>query len=330
MAVAAALLFVIPRMTIRPAEEEDDEADGRDGQGFGLLLAIGACDTATRMGYLLFLPFLIHEKGGSETTVGIGLALIFAGGALGKATCGWLGQKLGVVWSVIATEAATALIMVATLAMPLMPALVVLPFLGIVLNGTSSILYGTVPDLAKNGEVGSAFAKFYTGVIGAGGLAPIAYGVIADQSSRAVGVVAAALTAAVIIPMVLVLGDSSGPSHNDPPDRRCRSRVRDRAVGGGGHHPPLERPPPRTSPSPVAIRIPPCWSRKAREASSPPSWSARMDIAAGSITWRSIRRISAPGLGRAMMVAAEDWLRVRGVWKLQSWCVRISRRAGIL
>ena len=205
MAVAVALFLVIPRMTIRPAED-DHEAAGRDGKGFGLLLAIGACDTATRMGYLLFLPFLIHEKGGSETMVGIGLALIFAGGALGKATCGWLGLKIGVVGSVIATEAATALIMVTTLALPLIPALVVLPFLGIVLNGTSSILYGTVPDLAKRGEVGSAFAKFYTGVIGAGGLAPIAYGAIADHSSRAIGVVASALTAAVIVPMVLVLG----------------------------------------------------------------------------------------------------------------------------
>ena len=31
------------------------------------------------MGYLLFLPFLLHAKGGNEATLGIGLALIFAG-----------------------------------------------------------------------------------------------------------------------------------------------------------------------------------------------------------------------------------------------------------
>jgi MFS family permease len=205
LAIAFALLALLPRQPVVASAERETDADGQDGRGFDLLLTIGAFDTATRMGYLLFLPFLFHAKGGDETTVGVGLALLFAGGALGKACCGWLGQRIGVVWSVIATEAATALLMGATLMLPLGPTLVLLPVLGVVLNGTSSVLYGTVPELARKGEVGRAFALFYTGVMGAGGLAPIAYGAIADHSSRTVGVVAAALTAAAVIPMVLAL-----------------------------------------------------------------------------------------------------------------------------
>jgi MFS transporter, FSR family, fosmidomycin resistance protein len=201
LVVALTLLALVPQQPLITSTEKADAETG-DGRGFSLLLTIGAFDTATRMGYLLFL---LHAKGGNEATVGVGLALLFAGGALGKACCGWLGQHLGVVWSVIITEAATALLMVATLMSPLGLALVVLPLLGIVLNGTSSVLYGTVPELARSGEVGRAFALFYTGVIGAGGLAPIAYGAIADHSSRTIGVVAAALTAAAIVPMVLAL-----------------------------------------------------------------------------------------------------------------------------
>jgi MFS transporter, FSR family, fosmidomycin resistance protein len=201
---AFALLAVAPRQTSAPVPEMQTETGG-GGRGFSLLFAIGALDTATRMGYLLFLPFLLHERGGHEAAVGVGLALLFAGGAFGKASCGWLGQRLGVVSSVIVTEAATALLMIATLTLPLVPLLVVLPLLGIVLNGTSSILYGTVPELARKGDLSRAFALFYTGVIGAGGLAPIVYGVIADHSSRTVGVIAAALTAAAIIPLVLAL-----------------------------------------------------------------------------------------------------------------------------
>ncbi|MGF7175105.1 MFS transporter [Azospirillum doebereinerae] len=205
VASAFALLALLPKQTFTVPSGHASDATGRDGRGFGLLLAIGAFDTATRMGYLLFLPFLLHAKGGEDVTIGVGLALLFAGGALGKACCGWLGQRLGVVWTVIATEAMTVLFMVATLWVPLGPTLVLLPLLGIVLNGTSSVLYGTVPELAKKGEVGRAFALFYTGVIGAGGLAPIAYGTLADHSSRTIGIVAAALTAAAIIPMVLAL-----------------------------------------------------------------------------------------------------------------------------
>jgi MFS transporter, FSR family, fosmidomycin resistance protein len=203
--VAVALLAVVPRQSFAAPVEDRSTTGRRASRGFGLLLTIGALDTATRMGYLLFLPFLLHTRGGSEAVVGFGLALLFIGGALGKAACGWLGQHLGVVWSVIATEVATALLIAATLFLPLAPMLVVLPLLGIVLNGTSSVLYGTVPDLAPNGNIGRGFALFYTGVLGAGGLAPIAYGAIADYSSRTVGILAAAVTAAVIVPLVLAL-----------------------------------------------------------------------------------------------------------------------------
>ena len=113
----------------------------------------------------------------------------------------------------IATEVATALLITVTLILPLAPMLAVLPLLGIVLNGTSSVLYGTVPDLAPKGDIGRAFALFYTGVIGAGGLAPIVYGAIADHSNRTVGILAAASTAAVIVPLVLVLRRRSAISN---------------------------------------------------------------------------------------------------------------------
>jgi len=205
LAVAVALLVVVPgRPFVAPAEHKF-AVKRHPGGGFSLLLAIGALDTATRMGYLLFLPFLLHARGGTAGMVGLGLALLFIGGALGKMACGWLGQHLGVVWSVIATEVATALLITTTLILPLAPMLAILPLLGIVLNGTSSVLYGTVPELAPKGDIGRGFALFYTGVIASGGLAPIGYGAIADLFNRTVGVLAAALTAAVIVPLVLAL-----------------------------------------------------------------------------------------------------------------------------
>jgi MFS transporter, FSR family, fosmidomycin resistance protein len=151
------------------------------------------------------LPFLIHALGGTSTTVGLGLALLFIGGALGKATCNSLTQRLGVINTVIVTEMATALLIAATLLLPLTPMLAILPLLGIALNGTSSVLYGTVPELAPSGDTGRAFAFFYTCVSGSSGLAPIAYGVIADHSSQTFGILAAALTAALIAPLALAL-----------------------------------------------------------------------------------------------------------------------------
>jgi len=202
---AVALTSLAPAAVPVLGDESGKPVTNRGRRGFGLLTAIGALDTATRMGYLLFLPFLIHARGGTSAIVGVALALLFIGGAFGKATCNWLGQRLGVIGSVAATEVATAFLITVTLFTPLVPTLVILPFLGIVLNGTSSLLYGTVPDLAPRGDTGRAFAIFYTSVIGSGGLSPIVYGAVADHSGRTVGVLAAAATAVLIIPLLVML-----------------------------------------------------------------------------------------------------------------------------
>ena len=53
-------------------------------------------DSAVRMAFLLFLPFLLQAKGAALTVVGLALSLVFVGGALGKAACGWLGARFGV------------------------------------------------------------------------------------------------------------------------------------------------------------------------------------------------------------------------------------------
>jgi MFS family permease len=203
--VTCSLLALIPKEPILASIPQELKCTGESRGGFGVLLSIGVLDTATRMGYLLFLPFLIHARGGSSAMVGLGLACLFVGGAFGKASCGWLSQRVGVVGSVVATEIATAALIVVTCTTPITAMLIVLPLLGMVLNGTSSILYGTVPELAPKGNTGRAFALFYTGVIGSGGLAPIAYGAIADHSSQMIGILSSAWTAVVIVPLVLSL-----------------------------------------------------------------------------------------------------------------------------
>ena len=69
--------------------------------GFPLLLAIGVIDSATRMGFLTFLPFLLQAKGAGVPQIGLALTLLFAGGAAGKLVCGFLGARLGVLPTVL-------------------------------------------------------------------------------------------------------------------------------------------------------------------------------------------------------------------------------------
>src|SRR3546814_10939877 len=82
------------------------------------------------MGYLLFLPFLVQGRGGGLPTVGLALALLFIGGAFGKAVFGGLGERLGVVRTVMVAEAMTASLIVATLFTPLPLTLILLTLPG--------------------------------------------------------------------------------------------------------------------------------------------------------------------------------------------------------
>jgi hypothetical protein len=79
--VASTILALLPNETGLTSIHHELKRRRESRDGFGLLLSIGVLDTATRMGYLLFLPFLIHARGGSSPTVGLGLALVFVGGA---------------------------------------------------------------------------------------------------------------------------------------------------------------------------------------------------------------------------------------------------------
>jgi len=202
-ALAIGLLLPDPPAGRARGPEAPRRGGGRGG--FPLLFAIGVIDSAVRMGLLTFLPFLLKAKGAGLPTVGLGLALVFLGGAGGKFSCGWLGGRIGVLWTVAFTEGGTAAAILLLLALPLTPALAVLPLLGIMLNGTSSVLYGTVPELATTDRTERAFALFYTGTIGSGALSPVLYGLLGDAVGVTWAAAATALTALATLPLAVAL-----------------------------------------------------------------------------------------------------------------------------
>jgi MFS transporter, FSR family, fosmidomycin resistance protein len=201
VALAVVILFAAPR------QESDEESEHESGQesgqesaqaaaskdsrearfaparqplAFVLLTMIGVIDSATRMAFLLFLPFVLTEKGASLQTIGLAMTLIFAGGAAGKLACAFIGARIGAIPTVWLTEGLTATGILALAPLPLAAALVVLPLIGIALNGTSSVLYGSVPDLVEPQWRTRALSIFYTGTIGSGAIAPVVFGRLGD------------------------------------------------------------------------------------------------------------------------------------------------------
>jgi MFS transporter, FSR family, fosmidomycin resistance protein len=217
--VAAAAIFML---TPRYGAEIAPEAATRDAAGearrprprfaFPVLLSIGMLDSATRMGFLLFLPFVLTAKGASLPTIGLALTLVFAGGAAGKLVCAFIGARIGAIATVWLNEGLTAVVIVALLPLPLEAAMVLLPIIGVALNGTSSVLYGSVPDLVAPERRARAFSVFYTGTIGAGAVAPAIYGVVGDALGVPTALMVVAGIVLLTLPLSLVLRPVLAPS----------------------------------------------------------------------------------------------------------------------
>jgi predicted MFS family arabinose efflux permease len=99
------------------------------------------------------------------------------------------------------TEIMTAAGIVALLPLPLYGAMALLPLIGVALNGTSSVLYGSVPDLVEPSRHSRAFGIFYTGTIGGGAISPPLYGMLGD----AIGVSHVLLVVACVVLLTLPL-----------------------------------------------------------------------------------------------------------------------------
>ncbi|MGD9845338.1 MAG: MFS transporter [Variibacter sp.] len=212
LGAALAIILLAPRFTAdaetdgsAPAAATEQRSAFRS-PGFRLLLAIGAFDSAARAGFLVFVPFLLIAKGATPAMAGLALTLVFVGGAAGKLVCAHIGARFGIIGAVVLTEMMTAMGMAAIYVLPLAPTLVLLPFVGVVLNGTSSLTYGSVPQFVSPATRDRAFGIFYTGTIGSGALAPTLSGLIGDKAGLETSVAVVACLTLITIPIAIALG----------------------------------------------------------------------------------------------------------------------------
>ncbi|OCW26676.1 MFS transporter [Pseudomonas sp. S3E12] len=207
LAAAGLLWWLIPAQASESTAAKTAKPLRGSGSATGLhaLILTGTLDSAVRMGFLTFLPFLLQAKGAGTAGIGLALTLLFIGGAFGKLFCGYLGARIGMMKTVWITETSTAVLIVAAVYLPLNGLMVMLPLLGLVLNGTSSVLYGAVPDLAGAGKREQAFALFYTGTIGGGALAPVVFGAVGDVLGVPVAVMVLAGMLGVTLPLAWVV-----------------------------------------------------------------------------------------------------------------------------
>ena len=222
--IAFMLLFVFARRAVetgKPAQAEADSQGSPDGDalmgGFITLSAVGFLDTVARTGAMTFLPFVMESRGMSTQQIFVMLIFLLAGGAVGKFACGWLDDRYGSVRLIWGTKGLAALLLVAILHVPtpMMAPLVVL--LGVGLNGTSSVLYGTLAAFIPNRQRARFYGRYYTTNEGGGILAPLLFGRVADLVSIRAAILAVGLASALILPASQPLGAYLARVNPKPP-----------------------------------------------------------------------------------------------------------------
>jgi MFS family permease len=179
-----------------------------NSRGFAAISGINLLDTGVTFGFLTFLPFLLIEKGAEVELIGLALALVFGGGATGKFICGLLAERLGIIRTIVLTEIATGIGILVLLFTPLIGTLVLLPLIGIAMNGTSSVLYATVADFIMPERHARGFAFFYTVGMGAGAISPLIFGFVSDALGVPTSMVILGILIFLTIPLCLMVSYS--------------------------------------------------------------------------------------------------------------------------
>ena len=184
---AAALVFVTvtgSRAYAREAGPGKEAARGgwgiRHKPAFAALCALDAIDSMTRTAFLTFIAFLLIARGlpeGWAALVGAADTHRRHGGEirLRRARRAHGGAAHDRRHRGRDRRRHTA-----HLALPAVAAFFVLPLVGVVLQGTSSVIYGTIGDLVEQDKLPRAFGLVYTMGACCGIIAPLVYGMMGD------------------------------------------------------------------------------------------------------------------------------------------------------
>ena len=119
--------------------------------------------------------------------------------------CGLLAERVGIVKTVAITELWTGLGIFAVVFLPSYVAFAVLPLLGVALNGTSSVIYGTVGELIDDQRHARAYGLIYTLGSVCGIVSPLVFGAIADQFGVSVAMILIGAGVCATLPMLPML-----------------------------------------------------------------------------------------------------------------------------
>ena len=152
----------------------------KDRAGFTNLAGIVFLDSLIQDGFLVFITFVMIEKQVSTGLVAFAVVATLSGGICGKFVGGLLAARIGMIRSIVLFEMLTAIGIMLVFYSPGNISFFVLPLVGVFLQGSSSITYGTVSNLVHIKQQSRGFSIIYTISSSASFIGPAIFGLIID------------------------------------------------------------------------------------------------------------------------------------------------------
>tara|TARA_B100001123_G_scaffold411223_1_gene507220 strand:- start:660 stop:1799 length:1140 start_codon:yes stop_codon:yes gene_type:complete len=180
----------------------------KDRLGFTNLAAIVFVDSLIQDGFLVFITFVMIEKQVSTGLVAFSVAATLSGGICGKYAGGILAARIGVIRSIVLFELLTAIGIMFVYYAPGNIAFFLLPLVGVFLQGSSSITYGTVSNLVHKNQQSRGFSIIYTIANSASFVGPAIFGLIIDSLGFKFMMTIMATLVLVTLPLCYVLNSA--------------------------------------------------------------------------------------------------------------------------
>ncbi|MCH2579502.1 MAG: MFS transporter [Pseudomonadales bacterium] len=177
----------------------------KDRLGFTNLAAIVFIDSLIQDGFLVFITFVMIEKQVSTGLVAFAVAATLSGGICGKFAGGLLAARIGVIRSIVLFELLTAIGIMLVFYAPGNIPFFLLPLVGVFLQGSSSITYGTVSNLVHTKQQSRGFSIIYTIANSASFVGPAIFGLIIDFLGFKVMMMIMATLVLVTLPLCYLL-----------------------------------------------------------------------------------------------------------------------------
>ena len=145
-----------------------------------MLALVVSLDSIVQSVFLTFLAFVLIEKGATTQTASFAVVLALCGGMTGKFCSGFLTARFGDYRPFMLIQSLTIAGLGGLILMPVTAILIALPFIGLVVQGSSTVTYGVISDHVQATHQARGFALIYSISGVAIVFGPLLFGLLAD------------------------------------------------------------------------------------------------------------------------------------------------------